>query len=211
MEDIPEGRLIQNKKKRIMKLILSLATFAMLILLVSCSQPSNLEMAIEAFEERDGTNLEFDFKEVKLVNTITVLDSMKLLHYSAFTDSFSEDKNFIDTFYNSTLLVNLTNETQMAKYDSILASRASASTKKVYEKAKSDLAEYAEQSKKDLNRYSMLKKDYDRYLDADRDKILGKVYAAKFVLTNPETNKKEGKNRKYFFNADETKVLHIAK
>jgi len=194
-----------------MKYILLMASFVMLMLLSSCSKNSNLEMAIEAFEKSEGTNSKFNFKEVKLVNTISVLDSMKILHYSAFTDSFSMEKNFIDTFYNSALLANMTNENQMAKYDSILASRASASTKKVYEKAKSELTEYAKQSKKDLNRYSMLKKDYDRYLNADKDEILGKVYAAKFVLTNPETSKKEGKNRKYFVTADETKVLHIAK
>jgi hypothetical protein len=168
-------------------------------------------MAIEAFEESEGTDFEFDFKEVKLVNTISVLDSMKILHYSAFTDSFSLDKNFIDTFYNSTVLANMTNENQMAKYDSILASRANASTKKVYEKAKSELTEYAKQSKKDLNRYSTLKKDYDRYLKADKDEILGKVYTAKFVITHPETSKKTGKSRKYFINPEETQVLHIAK
>lgn len=196
-----------------MKFILKMASFLIIIFLASCSKTSNLEMAIEAFEksESKGTDLVFNFKEVKLVKTISVLDSMKILHYSAFTDSFSLDKNFIDTFYNSAVLVNMTNEKQMAKYDSILISRANASTKKVYEKAKSELTEYAKQSTKDLNRYSTLKKDYDRYLKADKDKMLGKVYAAKFVIKNTETGKKEGKNRKYFFNADDTQVLHIAK
>ena len=199
-----------------MKSLLSLATLGIIVLLSACSKaPSNLELAIVAFEEKNGENpnadLTFDFNEVKLLKTISVLDSMKILHYSAFKDSFSLEKNYIDTFYNSTLMTNMNNEKQMAKYDSVLTSRANASTKKIYEKAKADMVGFADQEKKKLAKYTAIKKDYDRYVQADKSAILGQLYEAKYFVTSSETNKKQGKSRKYFFNADGTEVLHIAK
>jgi hypothetical protein len=197
-----------------MKNLLLLSSLAIILLLSSCSKSSSIETAaIKAFEESNVENasLTFDFKEVKLVKTISVLDSLKILHYSAFTDSFSLDKNYIDTFYASTLLLNLKNDKQMAQYDSILTSNAKSSVKKTYEKAKSDLLPFAEQEKKKLARYTNIKRDYDRYLKADKSEILGKLYQTKYFVTYTETGSKQGKSRKYFLNADGTKVLHIAK
>jgi hypothetical protein len=99
----------------------------------------------------------------------------------------------------------------MAQYDSILTSNAKSSVKKTYEKAKSDLLPFAEQEKKKLARYTNIKRDYDRYLKADKSEILGKLYQTKYFVTYTETGSKQGKSRKYFLNADGTKVLHIAK
>ena len=198
-----------------MKLYLSIALCASALFIISCSSaPTAEESAIIAFEqsESDGADLAIDFKEVKMEKSISILDSMKLLHNSAFSDAFSLEKNYIDTFYNETLIANQKSEKQLAEYEEILSGKPNANTKQVYEKAKADLMPFLEKNRKRLERYTAMKKDNDRYMAAsDKDAVLGVLYSAKFSYTNPETNKKQGKSRKYMFSPDGSKVLHVAK
>ena len=180
----------------------------------SCSEPAINDVIrghIQKTENAENMDLGVKFQSVSFVKTITALDSMKYLYSTAFTDSLTMDKNFIDTFYNKIKLRDVENDAKLKEYDAIIASSSSRATKKTYEDAKSELLEFGLKDKKDLEKFTELKRKFDFYKAKGIDTELSKLYTTRYSWNNPATKSKQSVTKGYLLSLDETSVLGTTK
>ncbi len=181
--------------------------------LTSCSEPPINDVIrghIQKTDNPENVDLGVKIQSVTFVKTITAFDSMKYLYSTAFTDSLTMEKNFIDTFYNKIKLRDVENDAKLKEYDAIIAS-SNRATKKTYEDAKSKLMEFGLKDKKDLEKFTELKQKFDSYKAKGIDTELSKLYTAKYSWTNPASKSKQSVTKGYLLSLDETSVLGTTK